>query len=89
MFIQGQALLLISTAGGIFHDPGKFRLVPDSVQLILCSLALFDNPEDFIPERYLLSENGTKPGVDGSGLRPTFSFGFGRVSFPLLSLRLS
>ncbi|KAJ7359853.1 cytochrome P450 [Mycena albidolilacea] len=46
--------------------------------LILCRLALYDNPEEFIPERYLLSENGTKPGVDGSGLKPTFVFGFGR-----------
>ncbi|KAJ7312242.1 cytochrome P450, partial [Mycena albidolilacea] len=44
--------------------------------------ALFDNPEDFIPERYLLSENGTKPGVDGSDLRPTLSFGFGRRICP-------
>ncbi|KAJ7312237.1 cytochrome P450 [Mycena albidolilacea] len=67
---------------GIFHDPGKFTIVLDSVQLILCSLALFDNPEDFIPERYPLSENGTKPGVDGSDLRPTFYFGFGRRICP-------
>jgi hypothetical protein len=59
-----------------------------SVQLILCALALFDNPEEFIPERYLLSENGTKPGVDGSDLKPTFPFGFGRVSFPLAPLFL-
>ncbi|KAJ7859327.1 cytochrome P450 [Mycena olivaceomarginata] len=44
--------------------------------------ALFDNPEDFIPERYLLSENGTKPGVDGSDLKPTFPFGFGRRICP-------
>ncbi|KAJ7859331.1 cytochrome P450 [Mycena olivaceomarginata] len=34
---------------GIFHDPGKFTIVPDSVQLILCSLALFDNPEILSP----------------------------------------
>ncbi|KAJ7305654.1 cytochrome P450 [Mycena albidolilacea] len=39
---------------------------------------LYDNPEDFVLERYPLSENGTKPGVDGSHLKPTFSFGFGR-----------
>ncbi|KAJ7359900.1 cytochrome P450, partial [Mycena albidolilacea] len=44
--------------------------------------ALYDNPGDFVPERYLLSENGTKPGVDGSHLKPTFSFGFGRRICP-------
>ncbi|KAJ7805424.1 cytochrome P450 [Mycena olivaceomarginata] len=49
---------------------------------ILHDPALFDNPEDFIPERYLLSENGTKPGVDGSDLKPTFFFGFGRRICP-------
>ncbi|KAJ7359848.1 cytochrome P450 [Mycena albidolilacea] len=48
--------------------------------------ALFDNPEEFIPERYLLSENGTKPGVDGSGLRPSFPFGFGRRICPGMHL---
>ncbi|KAJ7359897.1 cytochrome P450 [Mycena albidolilacea] len=44
--------------------------------------SLFDNPEDFMPERYLLSENGTKPGVDGSDLKSTFPFGFGRRICP-------
>ncbi|KAJ7898660.1 cytochrome P450 [Mycena olivaceomarginata] len=44
--------------------------------------ALYDNPEDFLPERYLLSENGTKLGVDGSDLKPTFPFGFGRRICP-------
>ncbi|KAF8209627.1 cytochrome P450 [Mycena galopus ATCC 62051] len=39
---------------------------------------LYDDPESFIPARYLLSENGTKPGVDGSDLRPTLPFGVGR-----------
>ncbi|KAJ7677851.1 cytochrome P450 [Mycena polygramma] len=55
-----------SVEGGIFHDPGKF---------------LFDSP-DFIPDRYLLTENGTKPGVDGSDLRPNFAFGTGRRICP-------
>ncbi|KAJ7359893.1 cytochrome P450 [Mycena albidolilacea] len=68
---------------GILHDPGKFTTRSHGcVQLILCPLALFDNPEDFMPERYLLSENGTKPGVDGSDLKPTFFFGFGRRVCP-------
>ncbi|KAJ7869854.1 cytochrome P450 [Mycena olivaceomarginata] len=35
---------------------------------IFVNISLFDNPEEFIPERYLLSENGTKPGVDGKRL---------------------
>ncbi|KAJ6584471.1 cytochrome P450 [Mycena capillaripes] len=48
--------------------------------------ALYDNPDDFIPERYLLAENGTKPGVDGSDLRHTFIFGFGRRMCPGIHL---
>ncbi|KAJ7312967.1 cytochrome P450 [Mycena albidolilacea] len=57
-------------AWGIFHDPGKF------------GSDLYDDPENFIPDRYLLTENGTKPGVDGSDLRPTFTFGAGRRICP-------
>lgn len=41
---------------------------------------LYDNPDIFNPERYLLTENGTKAGVDGSDLRPNLAFGCGRVS---------
>ncbi|KAF8191110.1 cytochrome P450 [Mycena galopus ATCC 62051] len=48
--------------------------------------ALFDDPDNFIPERYLLTENGTKPGVDGSDLKPTFPFGFGRRICPGMHL---
>jgi cytochrome P450 len=40
---------------------------------------LYEDPENFIPDRYLLTENGTKPGVDSSDLRPTLAFGAGRV----------
>ncbi|KAJ6564650.1 cytochrome P450 [Mycena capillaripes] len=47
---------------------------------------LYDDPENFIPDRYLLTENGTKPGVDGRGLRPTFMFGAGRRICPGLHL---
>jgi hypothetical protein len=66
--------------GGIFHDPGK--LVPPSFGLPTDPQIsdLYDDPETFIPDRYLLSENGTKPGVDGTDLRPNFPFGAGRVS---------
>ncbi|KAJ7779139.1 cytochrome P450 [Mycena metata] len=47
---------------------------------------LYDDPENFNPERYLLTENGTKPGVDGSDLRPTFPFGVGRRICPGIHL---
>ncbi|KAF7328682.1 putative cytochrome P450 [Mycena sanguinolenta] len=43
---------------------------------------LFDDPENFFPDRYLLTEHGTKPGVDGSDLRPTLPFGVGRRICP-------
>ncbi|KAJ7100794.1 cytochrome P450 [Mycena belliarum] len=47
---------------------------------------LFDDPESFNPDRYLLTENGTKPGVDGSNLRPNFAFGVGRRICPGIHL---
>ncbi|KAJ7677832.1 cytochrome P450 [Mycena polygramma] len=44
---------------------------------------LFDDPESFIPDRYLLTENGTKPGVDAGGdLRTNLAFGVGRRICP-------
>ncbi|KAF8142502.1 cytochrome P450 [Mycena galopus ATCC 62051] len=43
---------------------------------------LYDDPENFIPDRYLLTENGTKPGVDASDMRPNLSFGVGRRMCP-------
>ncbi|KAJ7807024.1 cytochrome P450 [Mycena olivaceomarginata] len=60
-----------------YHD----FIIPKGTTIFV-NMSLFDNPEDFIPERYLLSEHGTKPGVDGSDLRPTFPFGFGRRICP-------
>ncbi|ESK84606.1 cytochrome p450 [Moniliophthora roreri MCA 2997] len=38
----------------------------------------FEDPESFRPERYLLTEHGTKPGVDDSAFRSDIGFGFGR-----------
>ncbi|KAL4260005.1 cytochrome P450 family protein [Pleurotus pulmonarius] len=43
---------------------------------------LFDDPESFKPERYLLSEFGTKPGADTEGLRDSLPFGAGRRICP-------
>ncbi|KAF9047034.1 cytochrome P450 [Hymenopellis radicata] len=42
----------------------------------------YDAPEEFRPERYLLTPNGTKVGVDGSDYRSTLSFGAGRRMCP-------
>jgi len=42
----------------------------------------FDEPEVFNPERYMLTENGTKPGVDASEYRANLHFGAGRVCIP-------
>ncbi|KAJ7621343.1 cytochrome P450 [Roridomyces roridus] len=47
---------------------------------ILHDPALYDSPEEFIPERYLTSEHGTKPGVDASDMRLNPAFGVGRRS---------
>ncbi|KAJ7108007.1 cytochrome P450 [Mycena crocata] len=47
---------------------------------------LYDDPENFIPERYILSEDGTKAGVDGSYLRPNWVFGVGRRICPGMHL---
>ncbi|KAJ6449331.1 cytochrome P450 [Mycena sanguinolenta] len=43
---------------------------------------LYDDPENFIPDRYLLTPNGTKPGVDDSDMRPNLAFGVGRRACP-------
>lgn len=42
----------------------------------------FENPEVFDPGRYLLTEHGTKPGVDDSYYRSTLAFGSGRRICP-------
>lgn len=39
----------------------------------------FEKPEGFDPGRYLLTEHGTKPGVDDRCYRSTLPFGSGRV----------
>ncbi|KAJ7637643.1 cytochrome P450 [Mycena polygramma] len=47
---------------------------------------LYEDPEKFFPERYLMTENGTKPGVDASALRPNLPFGHGRRICPGIHL---
>ncbi|KAJ7746427.1 cytochrome P450 [Mycena maculata] len=48
--------------------------------------ALYDDPENFVPDRYLLNENGTKPGSNCPDLKPDFIFGLGRRSCPGIHL---
>ncbi|KAJ8702960.1 hypothetical protein PTI98_001627 [Pleurotus ostreatus] len=43
---------------------------------------LFDDPESFNPERYLLSEFGTKAGANTEGFRDSLPFGAGRRICP-------
>ncbi|KAF7369235.1 putative cytochrome P450 [Mycena venus] len=59
----------------------KGYVIPEG-STIFINTYLYEDPENFIPDRYLLTENGTKPGVDGSDLRPTFTFGAGRRICP-------
>ncbi|KAL0565905.1 hypothetical protein V5O48_016113 [Marasmius crinis-equi] len=47
---------------------------------------LFEKPEVFNPDRYILNEFGTKPGVDGSDLRANLAFGCGRRICPGIHL---
>ncbi|THV01370.1 cytochrome P450 [Dendrothele bispora CBS 962.96] len=42
----------------------------------------FENPDQFWPDRYLLTKYGTKPGVDDSFFRDTIMFGAGRRICP-------
>ena len=54
-------------------------LMKASVDGVYHNEDLFEKPNTFMPERFLESEFGTKPGVDSTGLRPDFHFGSGRV----------
>ncbi|KAL1665077.1 cytochrome P450 [Schizophyllum commune] len=47
---------------------------------------LFDEPYTFNPDRYMLNEHGTKPGVDDSAFRNTLIYGFGRRICPGMHL---
>ncbi|KAK7051593.1 hypothetical protein VNI00_004572 [Paramarasmius palmivorus] len=47
---------------------------------------LFEDPESFYPERFLLTEHGTKPGVDDSDFRANLVFGIGRRMCPGIHL---
>ncbi|KAJ6564685.1 cytochrome P450 [Mycena capillaripes] len=64
----------------------KGAIIFANVWGIFHDAALYDDPENFVPDRYLLTENGTKLGVDGSALRHTYAFGFGRRLCPGLHL---
>lgn len=43
---------------------------------------IYERPEDFWPDRWLLSEFGTKPGVDDTDRRNNIWFGSGRRFCP-------
>ncbi|KAL1710405.1 cytochrome P450 [Schizophyllum commune] len=47
---------------------------------------LFDEPYTLNPDRFMLTEHGTKPGVDDSAFRSTLIFGFGRRICPGMHL---
>jgi len=41
--------------------------------------SIYERPDDFWPDRYILSEFGTKPGVDTTDFRHTLPYGSGKV----------
>lgn len=43
---------------------------------------IFEDPDVFNPDRFMLSEYGAKTGADPMGFRPDFNFGFGRRICP-------
>jgi len=49
----------------------------------------FDDPEVFQPERFILSEHGTKPGVDDQDWRASIPFGSGRRLCPGMNLAIT
>ncbi|KAG1873184.1 cytochrome P450 [Suillus subluteus] len=53
---------------------------------ILHDPEVFDEPEVFRPERFLLSEHGTKPGLDSKDWRASIPFGSGRRLCPGMNL---
>jgi len=48
--------------------------------LLIYCIELFEDADEFKPERYLGSHTGIRPGVDASDFRDTIAFGAGRVS---------
>ncbi len=73
---------LTSGEGGMFHDPGSCcNRMSMTVKITTLCLDAFENPEVFDPGRYLITEHGTKPGVDDRCYRSTLAFGSGRVEF--------
>ncbi|KAF9024635.1 cytochrome P450 [Hymenopellis radicata] len=50
--------------------------------VIFLNVYAFDEPEAFIPERYLKSRHGTKEGFDDANFRNNFGFGSGRRICP-------
>ncbi|KAJ6516422.1 cytochrome P450 [Mycena sanguinolenta] len=69
---------------GYFIPPGTMIIV--NLWGIFQDPELYDEPEKFNPDRYLLTENGTKPGVDASAFRHNLPFGHGRRICPGIHL---
>ncbi|EIN06320.1 cytochrome P450 [Punctularia strigosozonata HHB-11173 SS5] len=68
------------TYGGYFIPKGSMITV--NLWGIYHDPDVFDDPESFIPDRFLESEFGVRPGVDGSVFKHTMPFGFGRRICP-------
>ncbi|KAL1695073.1 cytochrome P450 [Schizophyllum commune] len=66
----------------------KGYLIPEGATIFgnLFPSDLFEKPYTFNPDRYMLTEHGTRPGVDDSAFRNTLIFGFGRRICPGMHL---
>ncbi|PPQ87603.1 hypothetical protein CVT25_005929, partial [Psilocybe cyanescens] len=69
-----------------YHIP-KGAAILVNIWAIMHDPDLFERPDEFWPERYLLTADGTKPGLDKDyTIRSTFPFGSGKRLCPGMHL---
>ncbi|KAI4523854.1 cytochrome P450 [Schizophyllum commune Loenen D] len=89
-FLNGTPPAIPHRATKDLHHKGY--LIPEGATIFGNLYGLFHDPDffedpcTFNPDRFMLTEHGTKPGVDDSAFRNTLIFGFGRRICPGMHL---